>query len=101
VLPAKRVKPCELAIIFSKKFKGKWVWEVRKRERTYLIKSPPRSPIVISEEGECGLRLQYKEVNMIFPATAEQEIVTYFLWLIELFKKDLSSHHSPPSVSKL
>jgi hypothetical protein len=88
MLPAKRVKSCELAIIFSKKFKGKWVWEVRKRERAYLIKSPSKSPIIISEEGESGLRLQYREVNMIFPATAEQEIVTYFLWLVELFMKE-------------
>jgi hypothetical protein len=101
MLPAKRVKPCELAIIFGKKFKGYWVWEVRKRERAYLIKSPPRSPIIISEEGKNGLRLQYKEVNMIFPATAEQEIVTYFLWLVELFIKDLPSHYSPRSGSKL
>jgi hypothetical protein len=88
MLPAKQVKPCELAIIFGKKFKGKWVWEVRKRERTYTIKSPSKSPITISEEGNNGLRLRYKEVNMIFPATAEQEIVTYFLWLIELFTKE-------------
>jgi hypothetical protein len=88
MLPPKRVKPCELAIIFGKRFKGNWVWEVRKRERTYLIKSPPRSPIIISEEGKSGLRLRYKEVNMVFPATAEQEIVTYFLWLIELFQKE-------------
>jgi hypothetical protein len=88
VLPPKRVKPCELAIIFGKRFKGHWVWEVRKRERTYLIKSPQKSPIVISEEGKNGLRLRYKEVNMIFPATAEQEIMSYFLWLVELFKRE-------------
>jgi hypothetical protein len=88
MLPLKRVKPCELAIIFGKKFKGNWVWEVRKKDRTYLIKSPPRSPIVISEEGKSGLRLRYKEVNMVFPATAERGIVAYFLWLIELFQKE-------------
>jgi hypothetical protein len=88
MLPPKRIQPCELAIIFGKKFKGKWVWEVRKRERTYLIKSPPRSPIIISEEGKSGLRLRYKEVNMVFPAIAEQEIMTYFLWLIELFARE-------------
>jgi hypothetical protein len=88
MLPPKQIKPCELAIIFGKRFKGKWVWEVRKRERTYLIKSPPRSPIIISEEGRNGLRLQYKEVNMVFPATAEQEIVAYFLWLVELFARE-------------
>jgi hypothetical protein len=87
MLPPKRIQPCELGIIFGKKFNGKWVWEVRKRERTYLIKSPPRSPIIISEEGS-GLRLRYKEVNMVFPATAEQEIVTYFLWLVELFARE-------------
>jgi hypothetical protein len=88
MLPPKRVSPSELAIIFGKKFKGKWVWEIRKRERAYIIKSPSKSPIIISQEGENGLRLRYKEVNMIFPATAEQEIVTYFLWLTELFTKE-------------
>jgi len=88
MLPPKRIQPCELAIIFGKKFKGKWVWEVRKHERTYLIKSPSKSPIIISEEGRSGLRLRYKEVNMVFPATAEQEIVTYFLWLVELFTRE-------------
>jgi hypothetical protein len=88
MLPPKQVKPCELAIIFGKRFKGKWVWEIRKRERTYLIKSPPRDPIIISEEGKNGLRLRYKEVNMIFPATAEREIVAYFLWLVELFARE-------------
>jgi hypothetical protein len=88
MLPPKRVKPCELAIIFSKRFKGNWVWEARKKDRTYLIKSPPRDPIVISEEGKNGLRLRYKGVNMVFPATAEQEIVAYFLWLVEIFQKE-------------
>ena len=88
MLPPKRIEPCELAIIFSKKFKDKWVWEIRKRERTYLIKSPSKSPIIISEEGKNGLRLRYREVNMVFPATAEQEIVAYFLWLVELFTRE-------------
>lgn len=88
MLPPKRVKPCELAIIFGKRFKGNWVWEVKKKERTYIIKSPPRDPIIISEEGKSGLRLRYKEVNMVFPATAEQEIMAYFLWLVELFARE-------------